>query len=37
MAGRDYVIRLQGAVEDLMNGRRRNGGRSGMIIENPAE
>src|SRR6267142_6987798 len=35
MARRDYVGRRWGVVEGLMNGRRRNGGRSGMISENP--
>jgi hypothetical protein len=37
MARRDYVIERWGVVKGLMNGRRRNGGWSGMIIENPAE
>jgi hypothetical protein len=37
MTRRDCVVRRWGVVEGLMNGRRRNGGRSGMIIENPAE
>jgi hypothetical protein len=37
MARRNQIIRRWGVVEELRNGSRRDGGRNGMIIENPAE
>jgi hypothetical protein len=36
MVRRNYDMRW-GVVEELRGGRRRNGGRSRMVIENPAE